>query len=734
MARSKPQTTFTITYGGVNQNTAPDSLTPVFIAPRYDIHAAEYDNATFADSTGNTVYSGAVMSGAYPKQTSGAILDSASVSAYILNPTVNLGDSNGAVFSGTVETSGGAIVFTSAVAGQNSFLQGGYNLQKGDKLISGTAVYNVTSVAQATTQAAATITSTTGVGSWSASYTGNVPAVYVLTAISSAAAGGTATMMATAVNGDLSYQNQQVSFGSHGTAVVGNLGLVVSRVASATSSGASLIINCVPGGTGIYNSVFVDASLASGAITGLKAQTANFITGSALISPADVTAGVDGATIAASANCVYGSKTYAIASGNVELDYRELLTEDANELQAASAPGIEEWVGPMVPENPIGMAYNAAVQTGYNNFYLCAAEDTTEAAINKAMTAAAKIEDAYSLVPLIQTPSTISTMQALIAKYSDKKVAQVKRGWVFSQLQKESALLTTVGTINGTTISGLDADAVKDAGIAIGDSAIVTSYDAVLGKTTKTIMRITGISGSTITVATAPFENEVQKVINFSRTATPTDLAKEVAAEASQYNSPRINYIYAEPNTVAGYAFDNAQYITVVLATMRGSMPPHAPLTDVTIPGVSISTSVGFSESDLDIMNNGGVWVCYRDNRGEMVSRHAITTGGVGTIAEEDSAVSNGDNILRTVRNQVSWLRGNCNVTPALIDKIYVNVQAAFNTILARNYSDLIGPQILEVESITVKQDPNNTAGVIGVFNLDLPDVYLNGDFTFNLI
>lgn len=732
MARSKPQTTFTITYGGVNQNTAPDSLTPVFIAPRYEIHAAEYDNATFADATGNTVYSGAAMSGAYPQQTAGALLDSASVSAYILNPAVKLGDSTGAAFSGTVETSGGAIVFTSAVAGQNSFLQGGYNLQRGDKLVSGTTVYNVTSVAQETTQAAATITSTTGVGGWAANYTGTVPAVYVLTAISSATAAGTATMLATAVNGDLSYQNQQVSFGSHGSAVIGNLGLVVSRVSGSTGSGASLIINCAPGGAGIYNSVFVDSALPSGAVPGLKVQTTNFIVGSALISPADVTVGTSEATIAADANCVYGSQTYPIASGNVELDYRELLTEDTNELQTASMQGIEDWVGPLVPENPLGMAYNAAIQTGYNSFYLCAAADATDAAINEAMTAAAKIEDVYSLVPLIQTPGTIAAMQALIAKYSDKKVAQVKRGWIFSQLQKEAALLTAVGTISGTSISGLDADALKDAGIAIGDNAIVTTYDATLGKTTKTVMAIAGISGSTITLA-APASISGQRVISFSRTATPSDLAKAVAAEAAQYNNPRINYVYAEPNTVAGYAFENAQYIVPVLATMRGSMPPHAPLTDVAIPGVSISTSVGFSEADLDTMNNGGVWVCFRDNRGEMVSRHAITTGGVGTIAEEDSAVSNGDNILRTVRNQVSWLRGNCNVTPALIDKIYVNVQAAFNRILARNYSDLIGPQILEVKSLTVRQDPNNTAGVIGVFDLDLPDVYLNGDFSFNL-
>jgi len=244
---------------------------------------------------------------------------------------------------------------------------------------------------------------------------------------------------------------------------------------------------------------------------------------------------------------------------------------------------------------------------------------------------------------------------------------------------------------------------------------------------------VKSVSGANVTLESS-IGAIADTLVVVTRKLNHTQLAEAIAADARRYDNSRINYVYAEPNTVAGDAFEDARFIIPVLATMRATMAPHAPLTDVPIPGVSIGNGVGFTESDLDLMNDAGVWICYRDGRGEMVTRHAITTGGDGTIAEEDSAVSNGDNIIRTVRNQVSWLRGNCNVTPALIDKIYVTVQAAFTSIKSRNYDALIGPQILEVISVNVQQDPNNTAGVIGKFDLDLPDVYLDGDFTFNLL
>ena len=85
------------------------------------------------------------------------------------------------------------------------------------------------------------------------------------------------------------------------------------------------------------------------------------------------------------------------------------------------------------------------------------------------------------------------------------------------------------------------------------------------------------------------------------------------------------------------------------------------------------------------------------------------------------------------MRNAVSFLNGSCNVSPALINKLTVNVIGALDRIISRVYPDIIGPQILSIDGVTIVQDPNNSAGVIGTIDLDLPAPYLEGNFTFNL-
>lgn len=567
--RSKPQTSFYLNYGAVTPTNNADSLTPVFIAPRYVVHADAYDNA----DTG-IIYAGAEVTVDYPEDyltttglSSGAIIDSSAehVKVLITNPVVKLGA------KGNV---------TSTVSCESSTVDSGGNLTL---IFSGGAV------------------------------TANADTVFF---------------------GNYNLQDGDILVNSNGT--------------------AKPVISCSQGsGADVVNMVYLSGSMS--VTGGVLVQTSNFIAGGVELTGSSYEPGSAGVLVSSGATWKFNSSTnIPVVSGGIQVNYRELLTEGANEVMDASAAEITDWVGALDPENPLGMCYNAGIQTGYNNFYLVATTSDSDADYNAALDAAGKVEAAYALFPWKQDDIIINHAKAIVTHYSDPKIAQMKRLWIYSQLPKGAM--------------------------------------------------------------------------------TNSQYAKAIADEAKSYANHRINYIYAGPNIVAGYDFDDARYIVPVLMAMRGSMAPHAPLTDVPIPGVVFGTDpIGFTDNDYDKMNDGGVWVVYRDSRGESVSRHAITTGGAGTIAEEDSAVSNGDNILRVVRNQISFLRGNCNVTAALIDKIYTNVMHALDSILRRTYDALIGPQIIAIDTVEIQQDPNNTAGVIGTINLDLPDVYLDGKFTFNL-
>lgn len=721
MARSKPQTEFHISYGAVTLNNNADALLPVLIAPRYAVHSSIYGNAEFASGA---IYSGAELTAGWPSATSTAIVDTTTARAVITDPVVAL--SGGA----TKEVSaGGIIVFSGAVVGSGSIIQDEYSLRAGDQLKIGDSVYNVLGVEPIVSGASAVLKSD-GVAagaSWTATYNGNQSAVYVLTGTSTAV-GGSTTLRAVAAIGDPGYE-ADIRIETSGAAVaVGNYGATLATTSLAGISGSVLVMSCIPGSEGVLGQVRVDtdAQPSAGAAT---VYTSNFVQlGSAEISPAYLTCTSSGATIAANAQCLYGSGSYPIVSGGVEMNYRELMTEDTNLLLTGAEASA--WVGPQVPDNPLGELYKAAAQTGYNDFFVIATNGDTDEAYEESLNVAGKYERAYAIVEERQTPTTIAAAEAVVANYSKPSVAQMKRFWVYSQVKQEVEVISTIASASGTSVTFTSADDTTH--IVRGD---IITFPSVYeqGEYVSKSAIVKSVNGAVVTVDSTLGTIGNGNAVIVTRKLNHTQLAEAIAADARKYNNSRINYVYAEPNTVAGDYFEDARYIIPVLATMRATMAPHAPLTDVPIPGVAISTGVGFTESDLDLMNDAGVWICYRDERGEMVSRHAITTGGEGTIAEEDSAVSNGDNIVRTVRNQVAWLRGNCNVTPALIDKLYANVQAAFTGIRSRGYDALIGPQILEVTSVDIQQDPNNTAGVIGTFDLDLPDVYLKGDLTFNL-
>lgn len=752
MASPAPQTNFYVNYGAVTTAVNADVLAPVFIAPRYAIHNSGYGNAELVDSNGNLVtYSGAEITTAQPyPSSSGGQVDTATAQLLANGATVIIGNGGTSKTGVTPLTLSGAIVsgavtFNEAVAGADTELTLGYKLRQGDALLfSSGAVTDsatVTAVRQAVTPANCEITKagTSGavLSGGMVGFSATTDVVY-LAAVTSA---GESTLNAriTGIVGDTGYA-EDVSITSGGSASVGNYGLEVEWTSGAAVADVSYQIYCTAGGaSGGYMIAEID-STPDFTPESASVVTSNLVTGLAPVVESDCTLDAEGVKIAANAKIEYLDAQLEIAScGEFFVNYRELLTENANELISGSVDTVKAFAGPAVPENPLGMLYAAGTKSGTLNFYLMSVEDDTDEAYNKALTAAAANEAVYALYPLRQTDEVINHALELIHYYSDPSISQVKRLWLYNQLEQRKAVMESTST---SPVFGSVQGGVLTLASAGGfDPSVKRGSQAVFKN-----VYIDGVTVPEVTVTIKSIMNSSQAEIVESGVSIPTislltvynvlsasAYAEAVAAKAQSYNNHRVNFVFSEANTTLGVDVADARYIVPILMSLRAANPPHAPLTDLVIPGTSISSSVGFTPTDYETMNNGGVWICYRNRRSEMTTRHAITTGKAGTIAEEDSAVSNGDNILRFVRNSVSFLNGSCNVTPALINKITVNVYQAFDRIMGRAYQDIVGPQILEVQNVEIYQDPNNSAGVIGNFDLNLPEPYLEGNFTFNL-
>ena len=755
MARSKPKTSFYINYGPVTPTGNADALIPVFIAPRYGLHGSEYGDGILPN------YTGATFSADWPDRDDNSVIDQTTAAVVFDTPTVVIERADGNALSATASpsVSGGSfyntVTFTDAVAGVDSVLFGGYQLRSGDKieLVSGSssAVFGVNAVKYTETAASGTATpiNTTsvisGIVSSSETYDNQTKLVYGV--YPTAATSDTLTARVVNIAGDPAFPTQSSMVFSNGSAIaVGNMGMTLafsgSDLTSANTTSGAYLVSLDPGIGATLNTVVLDNDVESALRSATaRVYTANIVRGGAEVDAQHIDITADKVTVSAGAKVNYNEATYEVVScDKVYANYRALLQDGVGEITTGARSDIVSWVGKLNPDNPLGMCYAAAANAGTPDFFLLPVGEDTDDAYIEALQIAGKLELAYSLFPLRQTPAVIAAAKGVVAKYSAPTVAQLKRLWLYAQDKQSTevtlnGVTTPMASITSNGVLNLDNGAFTGSAVKVGTKVVLHSvYDADKGVTSDVAVTVSEIIDEVSVKVVPSISVPVPAPASFYNELSPSQYAAKIAESAASQNNVRVNYVFAEANTVNGYSFEDARYIVPVLMAMRSAMAPHAPLTDVVIPGVSIGAAVGFSDADYDTMNNGGVWVCYKDNRGDNVTLHAITTGGEGTIAEEDSAVSNGDNIVRFVRNQLSWLKGNCNVSNLLIEKVEVDAIDAIARIQSRDYGPLIGRQILEVNGITVEQDPNNTAGLIGTFNLDLPDVYLDGSFTFNLV
>jgi hypothetical protein len=135
-------------------------------------------------------------------------------------------------------------------------------------------------------------------------------------------------------------------------------------------------------------------------------------------------------------------------------------------------------------------------------------------------------------------------------------------------------------------------------------------------------------------------------------------------------------------------------------------------------------------------MNDGGVWLVYNNSDNTAVTYHQITTLTDGTVAEEDSAVSNGDSIVRALRTalRLKGISGKANVSEALLSTINSTIVAELNYIQGIPYDAMYGSRILShvIDALYIPE--SNRQSVVCRVQITLPLPLQDGLFEFNLI
>ena len=771
-----PRSSFELQFGVLDTMDQSRGLLPAFIAPRYAVHGT--DGVTESADNGYIgTYgeaSGAVVN--WPGRAEvDSTVDTAKAAVYAPAPVVTV---NKEALSATTESTAlNKLTFEETVAAGNGETAdvklNGYSVVAGDKLkiTKGGSDERVVTVVDvqasldpAVVGTAEELTSNTGSGALTTSGTfiGAEECIYLVrvaeiseeTEVSGAsgASGAAGTDISsikfevTAIGGEVGY-SAMLTFTE--ASVAQNIGNYGAKMAVDAMTGFALndsyVITCSPSQAGARNIVYVNATLDAGwASQDLEVfvESGNVIGTSVEIAKAYVNTTATGVQMMEGAYVQFGGTSYALtADTKLFVSYRELLKSDTYKLLDVRTGGTADWVGQIVPDNPLGMMYGVANSIAPGSFYLMAVPDSSDESYQTALEYIGTFEEVFAPIPYDQNKVIQSTLVGIVNKYSDPYIAQYKKAWLTALTEESSVVYEK--TSNGMPLLGTVTDGVLTleapadvvaGGLKIGDTAILMNvYDESLEAYIDREYEITSIVDSTSVGLSGAVDTGRVAQVKFTRELSTPEYAAALAAEARAYNNAWVNLVWCDSLTVLGYSNQPLSLLCCALAALRASLPPHAPLSDVTVPSVEVGNTLMLSDAEYETLNTGGVWVVRQDATGSPVTMHQITTLTDGTIAEEDSVVSNGASIARELRSATKKFRGNVNVSDDLIEQLRADILAVFSQIAGRSYSAIYGPQLEDYEIVELKRDDANKQRLLCKLSGAMPLPLIDSESVFAL-
>lgn len=753
---SRPTTEFHVTYGALSTVSTARTLNPVIIAPRYKIHSYEdgYEDAYI----GNYVDIQDGKDIAWPGKTKGAIIDTASSAVYVKKPIVQL---NIESITGTVsEIRRNEIKLTSSlkpvggVEGTQDSKLRNFSVAVGDKVqidMGGDNVYATVTGIGATyvdseVQEAYPLNDSAFNGvTVGGTYVGTGDATYLVKILKTPVSGDTKVrIQVIALSGDTGYVS---SFDVGSTALpLGTCGATIAFTGSLTTCkvGDSWSVLCKAKKIGAYDVLYVNRELAAESPVNLTFCSSRY-SGDYIRLSSGVAMNSAGITIDTGAMVSVGDNTCTVVEADMYAVYREQVVEDALSLVASSATGAAAWAGKADPRNPMGLLYAACSGVGEDGFfYMVSTEGVADDSYINAINYAAQFEDLYAFVTWSDSPAVYAAKQAAVAKYSSPTIAQFKKNWyapvveqqepVYTDLEDGGALLASIASDGKVTMAG-GANVIAG-GVAPGDYMLVyTGGDDKTGDYIYEKYKVLEVLDADELIVENANATSISRV-SFVRILTNIELAKKVAAMAANINDHRVNLVWCAGRVnFGGYSNIPPAVVAAILATTRGALAPHAPMTGLGVDGVTLVDTYKFTDVEYEILNTGGVWVVANDSMGVATNYHQITTRTDGTVAEEDSCVSAGDAVVREIRNTVRPLTaGTVNVSDQLVSDVETQVRATMAAIMGRTYPASYGPLI---EGFTIKEigrsESNNTALMLSM-DIDTPQPLLDGRVYANII
>ena len=234
--------------------------------------------------------------------------------------------------------------------------------------------------------------------------------------------------------------------------------------------------------------------------------------------------------------------------------------------------------------------------------------------------------------------------------------------------------------------------------------------DRVLSETS--LLLLTGLDAP-VTVA--------QKV-EIWHSLTKNEIIADLKDQAQAYADKRVCATWPDLLGAAGIT-QPGYYLNCTLAGMASAVLPHQPLTNVQVPGFDdyARSTKFFNERQLDVLDDGGVWIVTEDRDGTPYTWHALTTDTTQLKTQEEMVRRNVDSISYLFLRRLRPFIGRTNATKLLVEKIRYEAGKIIKFLKTNGYTDDLGGQLIDGEVTTCEIHHLAADRILLVIKLTVP-------------
>lgn len=417
-----------------------------------------------------------------------------------------------------------------------------------------------------------------------------------------------------------------------------------------------------------------------------------------------------------------------VEAADLYVEYRAWLPGFADKVYSLTgASQVEALLGPVHPDNPLAFGVYQALHNGNSRavHFTAVVDPDTAADWDTVLDLVAGRDDVYNLVPLTFDETVLAAYAAHVAAQvasdlglwrscflclegRDQKVLADES--TTSDGQVALATLTDDPSSSGTQYTFLTATSGNVDFVALGVRAGDTvrylfTSDGFGGTSYSTFTVASVASAESLVLAEAnPAAVGVAQKFELWRTQTPAEQAADLAAR-NAFDSERVVLVWPDGYTDSSVSAEPAGYfLAASLAGLRGSAPPHQPLTNVEVKGPTdlpkSQDAWGFSV--LNTLEDAGFLVVTLGTGTTAYTRRGVTsTHSQELNLREESVRANVDSVLLLERNRLAEFRGSANLTDDLLGHMRHAANGVIDELKSLTKVALLDSQLLDGSQVT---------------------------------